>query len=122
VLLIDRALATPRSAVFELMRAFCGRSRSIRTLATKCCHNSLERNRQGRGSAQAYGRELPRRTGRIGGRRMRELHTWLATTTLPGFASIYKIPEDVHRDPSFSHCDAKLVGERAAAVEVRCEI
>jgi hypothetical protein len=50
MLLIDRALATPKSAVFELVRAFCGRLRSIRTLATKCCHNDLQRNRQGRGS------------------------------------------------------------------------
>jgi len=41
---------------------------------------------------------------------MSELHTWLVTTILPGFASIYKIPEDVRQDQSFSHRDAKLLG------------
>jgi hypothetical protein len=68
MLLIDRALATPKSAVSELVRAVCGRLRSIRTLATKCCHNDLQRNRQGRGSAQAYGSEWRAQTRRIGGR------------------------------------------------------
>ena len=68
MLLIDRAWATPKSAVSELVRAFCGRLRSIRTLATKCCHNDLQRNRQGRGSAEAYGSERRAQTRGIGGR------------------------------------------------------
>jgi hypothetical protein len=110
MLLIDRAWATPKSAVSELVRAFCGRLRSIRTLATKCCHNDLQRNRQGRGSAQACAASGGLKPDGLAGEWMSELHTWLVTTILPGFASIYKIPEDVRQDQSFSHRDAKLLG------------